>query len=103
MALNLRAPQSDRYPSDPYATEPDHELGGSQPLGAAASDWEDENAARNPAGMGGDFYQSSGSLRRWIRGGFGLLALAGFVGVLWYAYEWGLGGGEAVDLPTVQR
>jgi cell division septation protein DedD len=85
MALNLRAPQSERYKSDPYATEPDHELGGGQPLGA-----------------GDGFYEASGSLRRWIRGGFGILALAGFAGVLWYAYEWGLGGGETVELPTVQ-
>lgn len=102
MALNLRAPQSERYKSDPYATEPDHELGGGQPLGAATSDWDDEDAARNPAGMGDGFYEASGSLRRWIRGGFGILALAGFAGVLWYAYEWGLGGGETVELPTVQ-
>ncbi|MDX1575554.1 MAG: SPOR domain-containing protein [Kiloniellales bacterium] len=72
------------------------------PLGAATPEWDDETAARNPAGLGGDFYHSSGSLRRWVRGGFGLLALAGFVGVLWYAYEWGLGGGETVELPTVR-
>jgi cell division septation protein DedD len=53
-------------------------------------------------GRGDGFYEASGSLRRWIRGGFGILALAGFAGVLWYAYEWGLGGGETVELPTVQ-
>ena len=102
MALNLRAPQSERYRSEPYDAEPDHEPGGGLPLGAAAPDWDDEDAARNPAGMGEDLYYHSGSLRRWIRGGFGLLALAGFLGVLWYAYEWGLGGGDAVELPTVQ-
>ncbi len=102
MALNLRAPQSERYRPEPYDAEPDHDLGGGLPLGAATPDWDDEEAARNPAGLGDGFYQASGSLRRWIRGGFGLLALAGFVGVLWYAYEWGLGGGEAVELPTVQ-
>lgn len=100
MALNLRAPQSERYQSE--RCEPDHELGGGQPLGAATSEWEREDAARNPAGMGGEFYETTGGLRRWIRGAFGILALAGFAGVLWYAYEWGLGGGETVELPTVQ-
>jgi len=107
MALNLRAPQSERnqserYRSDRYAPEPDHELGGGQPLGAATSEWEREDAARNPAGMGEEIYETTGGLRRWIRGAFGILALAGFAGVLWYAYEWGLGGGETVELPTVQ-
>ena len=97
MALNLRAPQSERY-----SAEPDHELEGGQPFGAAMSDWEREDASRNPAGMAEQLYQPSGGLRRWIRGGFGILALAGFAGVLWYAYEWGLGGGETVELPTVQ-
>ena len=97
MALNLRAPQSERY-----SAEPDHELEGGQPFGAAMSDWEREDASRNPAGMAEQLYQPSGGLRRWIRGGFGILALAGFAGVLWYAYEWGLGGGEMVELPTVQ-
>jgi cell division septation protein DedD len=97
MALNLRAPQSERY-----SAEPDHELEGGQPFGTAMSDWEREDASRNPAGMAEQLYQPSGGLRRWIRGGFGILALAGFAGVLWYAYEWGLGGGETVELPTVQ-
>jgi cell division septation protein DedD len=102
MALNLRAPQSERYQSDGYTAEPDHELEGGQPLGTAMSDWDGEDASRNPAGLGGELYQPTGGLRRWIRGGFGILALAGFAGVLWYAYEWGLGGGETVELPTVQ-
>jgi len=97
MALNLRAPRSERY-----APEADHEPAGSLPLGEAMSDWEREGASRNPAGMAEQLYQPSGGLRRWIRGGFGILALAGFAGVLWYAYEWGLGGGETVELPTVQ-
>jgi cell division protein FtsN len=51
--------------------------------------------------MAGGFDQPNDRWRRWVRGGFGMLALAGFVGVLWYAYEWGLGGGETVELPTV--
>lgn len=102
MALNLRAPQSERDQSERYTPEPDHELGGGQRLGAAASDWEREDAARNLAGMGAELYETTGGWRRWIRGGFGILALAGFAGVLWYAYEWGLGGGETVELPTVQ-
>ncbi len=97
MALNLRAPRSERY-----APEADHEPAGGRPLGTAMSDWEREDASRNPAGMAEQLYQPSGGLRRWIRGGFGILALAGFAGVLWYAYEWGLGGGETVELPTVQ-
>jgi cell division septation protein DedD len=66
------------------------------------SDWDREDASRNPAGMAEESHQHSGGWRRWIRGGFGILALAGFAGVLWYAYEWGLGGGETVGLPTVQ-
>ncbi len=102
MALNLRAPQSERDQSERYTPEPDHELGGGQPLGSATSDWAREDASRNLTGMGEGLYQTTGGLRRWIRGGFGILALAGFAGVLWYAYEWGLGGGEAVELPTVQ-
>ncbi len=97
MALNLRAPQSERY-----APEADHEPAGGQPLGAAMSDWDREAASRNPAGMAEELDQPSGGWRRWIRGGFAILALAGFAGVLWYAYEWGLGGGETVELPTVQ-
>ncbi len=97
MALNLRAPRSERY-----APEADHEPAGSRPLGTAMSDWDREGASRNPAGMAEALYQPSGAWRRWIRGGFGILALAGFAGVLWYAYEWGLGGGETVELPTVQ-
>ncbi len=97
MALNLRAPQSERY-----TAEPDHEPAGGRPLGTAMSDWERENASRNPAGMAEELYQPTGGWRRWIRGGFGILALAGFAGVLWYAYEWGLGGGETAGLPTVQ-
>ena len=102
MALNLRAPQSERHRSERYAPEADHEPAGSRPLGTATSDWDREDASRNPAGMAEQLYQPSGGLRRWIRGGFGILALAGFAGVLWYAYEWGLGGGETVELPTVQ-
>ncbi len=97
MALNLRAPQSERY-----GPEADHEPAGGQPLGAAMSDWDREAASRNPAGMAEELDQPSGGWRRWIRGGFAILALAGFAGVLWYAYEWGLGGGETVELPTVQ-
>jgi cell division septation protein DedD len=97
MALNLRAPRSERY-----APEADHEPAGGRPLGTAMSDWDREDASRNPAGMAEELHQHSGGWRRWIRGGFGILALAGFAGVLWYAYEWGLGGGETVGLPTVQ-
>jgi cell division septation protein DedD len=97
MALNLRAPRSERY-----APEADHEPAGGRPLGTAMSEWDREDASRNPAGMAEELYQHSGGWRRWIRGGFGILALAGFAGVLWYAYEWGLGGGETVGLPTVQ-
>lgn len=102
MALNLRPPESERYD-----TEPDHDPNRGLRLGAALPDWDrpdwdHEDAARNPAGMVDQMNQAGGSLRRWIRGGFGVLALAGFVAVLWYAYEWGLGGGETVDLPTVK-
>ena len=102
MALNLRPPESERYEA-----EPDHDPNPGLRLGSALPDWDRpdwdrEDAARNPAGMVGQLDQAGGSLRRWIRGGFGVLALAGFVAVLWYAYEWGLGGGESVDLPTVR-
>ena len=102
MAVNLRSPESERYD-----VEPDHEPSPGVRLGSALSDWDrsdwdHEDAARNPAGMAGPMSQAGGNLRRWIRGGFGVLALAGFVAVLWYAYEWGLGGGETVYLPTVR-
>lgn len=99
MALNLRPPQSERYD---YDLEPDHDPNGGLRLGAATPDWDREDAGRNPAGMTSHMGPAGGGLRRWIRGGFGVLALAGFVGVLWYAYEWGLGGGETVELPTVK-
>lgn len=97
MAVNLRAPHSERY-----AIEVDEGPGRGPRLGAALSDWDHEDASRNPSGLAGAFDESNDGWRRWIRGGFGVLALAGFVGVLWYAYEWGLGGGETVELPTVQ-
>ena len=97
MALNLRAPHSERY-----AIEVDEEPSRGPRLGAAMSDWDREDAARNPHGPDDELDGPYDGWRRWIRGGFGALALAGFVGVLWYAYEWGLGGGESVELPTVR-
>jgi cell division septation protein DedD len=107
MALNLRTPPSERY----LVADEDEGRGGSPRLGAALSDWDREDASRNPGGMapggissGGMAYvhsEPNDDWRRWIRGGFAALALAGFVGVLWYAYEWGMGGEDAVELPTV--
>jgi cell division septation protein DedD len=96
MALNLRTPPSQRY-----LIEEEDGQGRGPRLGSALSDWDREDASRNPAGMLDEFDQPGDGWRRWIRSGFAVLALAGFVGVLWYAYEWGLGGGETVELPTV--
>lgn len=96
MALNLRTPPSERY-----LIETDDGEGRGPRLGAAHSDWDREDASRNPPGMTDEPDQPADGWRRWVRGGFAVLALAGFVGVLWYAYEWGLGGGETVELPTV--
>jgi len=107
MALNLRTPPSERY----LVADEDDGRGGSPRLGAALSDWDREDASRNPGGTASGGMASGGmayvhsepndNWRRWIRGGFAALALAGFVGVLWYAYQWGMGGEDTVELPTV--
>ena len=96
MALNLRTPPSERY----LIEDDDGRVRGPR-LGAAQPDWDREDASRNPAGMASECGPPNTDWARWLRSGFALLALAGFVGVLWYAYEWGLGGGETVELPTV--
>jgi cell division septation protein DedD len=96
MALNLRTPPSERY----LIEDDDGRVRGPR-LGAAQPEWDREDASRNPAGMASEYGPPSDGWRRWFRSSFALLALAGFVGVLWYAYEWGLGGDEAVELPTV--
>jgi cell division septation protein DedD len=44
---------------------------------------------------------AGGGGQRLMRGTFVALALAGFFGVLWYAYQWGLGDSELVELPVV--
>lgn len=97
MGLDLRAPGPERYDEDGRRTR----LGEAVRLGAADPDWEEEDASRNPDGAAYETPRRSGA-GGWLRGGFALLALAGFAGVLWYAYEWGLGGGEAVELPVVR-
>lgn len=96
MALNLRTPPSERY----LIEDDDGRVRGPR-LGAATPEWDREDASRNPAGMASEYGPPGDGWRRWFRSSFALLALAGFVGVLWYAYEWGLGGDEAVELPTV--
>ena len=70
-------------------------------LGTPPPDWDEGDVAGEPDGSEDGLRGAAGGGQRLVRGAFVALALAGFSGVLWYAYQWGLGDSELVELPVV--
>lgn len=66
-------------------------------------DWTELQASRRDRTELYDDPPRTGGRGGWRlgRAAVALAALAGFAGVLWYAYQWGLAGGEESDLPIV--
>ncbi len=70
-------------------------------LGTPPPDWDEGGVAGEPDGSEEGARGIAGGGQRLVRGAFVALALAGFFGVIWYAYQWGLGDSELVELPVV--
>ncbi len=70
-------------------------------LGTPPPEWDEGDGAGEPDGSEDGLRGAAGGGQRLVRGAFVALALAGFSGVLWYAYQWGLGDSELVELPVV--
>jgi cell division septation protein DedD len=70
-------------------------------LGVPSPEWDETDVAGEPDGSEHGSRGAAGGGQRLVRGAFVALAVAGFFGVLWYAYQWGLGDSEVVELPVV--
>lgn len=80
--------------------------GGRRERGYADDDYGDEAALAAGYGDGGyddeGGYEEPPRRRRWLPMTVALLALVGFAGVVWYAYDWGSTGSVGGEPPLIQ-
>lgn len=91
--------ESGARPFRPHAGEvPSEGLDDGARMRPTLPDWGDEPASREDLGDNGGSKGARGGL---LRGTVAVLALAVFGGVVWYAYQWGVGDQQVVELPVV--